>query len=146
MEQGTRAFLSCAAFLVAVGLALNQAEAQDRGSAGPGAIPQNIPPAISQRPSIPPLKLSQAQRARIQQAVRSEDTEVSFALKAAKSAEKFEPTVGAKVPSAVKLHPLPRPLTYEMQPLKRYTYVKFKHQVLIVNPMTREIVDMFPES
>jgi hypothetical protein len=46
----------------------------------------------------------------------------------------------------LKLHPLPQPLIYEMQPLKRYTYLKFKHQVLIVNPMTRKIVDMFPES
>jgi hypothetical protein len=33
-----------------------------------------------------------------------------------------------------------------MQPLERYTYIKFKHQVLIANPMTRKIVDMFPES
>jgi len=33
-----------------------------------------------------------------------------------------------------------------MQPLKRYAYIKFKHQVLIVIPMTRKIVDMFPES
>jgi hypothetical protein len=44
------------------------------------------------------------------------------------------------------LHPLPQPLVDEMQPLRRYAYVKFKHQVLIVNPMTRKIVDMFPES
>jgi hypothetical protein len=49
-------------------------------------------------------------------------------------------------PSDLKLHPLPQPLIYEMLPLKRYTYLKFKHQVLIVNPMTRKIVDMFPES
>jgi hypothetical protein len=78
--------------------------------------------------------------------VSSKDTEVSFALKGAKGAEGFEPSVGAKVPSALKLHPLPRPLIYQVQPLKRYTYVKFKHQVLIVNPMTRQIVDMFSES
>jgi hypothetical protein len=30
--------------------------------------------------------------------------------------------------------------------LEAYTYIKFKHQVLIVNPMTRKIVDMFSES
>ena len=30
--------------------------------------------------------------------------------------------------------------------LKRYTYLKFKHLVLIVNPMTRKVVDMFPEA
>jgi hypothetical protein len=28
---------------------------------------------------------------------------------------------------------------------RQYTYVKFKHQILLVNPMTRQIVDMFPE-
>ena len=27
----------------------------------------------------------------------------------------------------------------------RFTYFKFKGQVLIVNPMTRKIVDIFPE-
>jgi Protein of unknown function (DUF1236) len=78
--------------------------------------------------------------------VRSEDTEVSFALKEAKTAQNFEPAVGAEVPNALKLHPLPRPLSYEIPPLKHYTYIKFKHQVLIVNPITRKIVDMFPES
>jgi hypothetical protein len=111
-----------------------------------GAIPQNIPPAIAQNPSVPPLALSPAQRTKIQQAVRSEDTEVNFALKEAKSTQNFEPSIGAKVPGALKLHPLPQPLIYETLPLKRYTYLKFKHQVLIVNPMTRKIVDMFPES
>src|SRR5262249_7170713 len=78
--------------------------------------------------------------------VRSQDTEVSFALKPAKAAQNFEPSVGAKVPGGVKLHPLPRPLMNEMQPLRRYGYIKFKNQVLIVNPMTRTIVDMFPET
>jgi hypothetical protein len=35
------------------------------------------------------------------------------------------------------LHPLPQPPVAE---------IKFKDQVLIVNPMTRLIVDMFPQS
>jgi hypothetical protein len=133
--------------VVLVGGALtNQAAAQNRDTAGPGAVPQSVPPAVSQNPSLPPLQLSPAQRTKIQQAVSSEDTEVSFALKPAKSAQNFQPSVGAKVPGAVKLHPLPRPLVNEMKPLKRYTYVKFKHQVLLVNRMTRKIVDMFPAS
>jgi hypothetical protein len=141
--------LSCYATLLVVlvgGALVNQAAAQNQDAAGPGAVPQSVPPAVSQNPSLPPLQLSPAQRAKIQQAVSAEDTEVSFALKPAKSAQNFQPSVGAKVPGAVKLHPLPRPLVNEMQPLKRYTYVKFKHQVLLVNPMTRKIVDMFPES
>jgi hypothetical protein len=107
---------------------------------------QSTSPTAAQKPPVPPLALSQAQRERIRQAVSSGDIEVSFALKSAKGAESFEPSVGAKVPNALKLHPLPPPLIYRMQPLKRYTYIKFKHQVLIVNPMTRQIVDMFSES
>jgi len=30
--------------------------------------------------------------------------------------------------------------------LKQYTYLKFKGQVLIINPMTGKIVDIFPEA
>jgi hypothetical protein len=98
--------ISCCAALLAVGavIAITQADAQDRG--GGGVIPQNIPPAVAQNPSVPPLALSPAQRTKIQQAVRSEDTEVSFALKGAKSAQNFEPSIGAKVPGALKLHTL----------------------------------------
>ena len=132
--------------LVTVALVIPQAGAQDRDLRSPGAIPQNISPAISQNPSVPPLQLSQAQRTKIQRTVSSQNTEVSFALKDAKNAQSFQPSVGAKVPNVLKLHPLPQPLVDEMQPLRRYAYVKFKHQVLIVNPMTRQIVDMFPES
>lgn len=53
------------------------AAAQERGTGTPGAIPQYVPPAISQKPSTPPLKLSQAQREKIARAVSSQDTEVS---------------------------------------------------------------------
>jgi len=111
-----------------------------------GAVPQSIPPPVSQNPSVPPLQLSQTQRDKIRRAVSSEDTEVSFALKSAKAAQKFDPSIGAKLPSGVGLHPLPQPLARQMPLLKRYTYVKFKHQVLIINPLTRKIVEMFPET
>jgi hypothetical protein len=132
--------------MVTVCASISRADAGDRNTPNPGPMTQSTSPTAAQKPSLPPLALSQAQRERIRQAVSSKDTEVSFALKGAKGAEGFEPSVGAKVPSALKLHPLPRPLIYQVQPLKRYTYVKFKHQVLIVNPMTRQIVDMFSES
>jgi hypothetical protein len=141
-----RRFLSYCAVAAIVCLSVSQADAEDRNTANPGAMTQSTSPTAAQKPSVPPLALSQAQRERIRQAVSSEDTEVSFALKSAKGAESFEPSVGAKVPNALKLHPLPQPLTHQMQPLKRYTYIKFKHQVLIVNPMTRKIADMFSES
>jgi hypothetical protein len=138
-------YSACVAMVI-VYVSISRADAEDRNTVNPGPMTQSTSPTAAQKPSLPPLALSQAQRARIRQAVRSEDTEVSFALKPAKGAESFEPSVGAKVPNALKLHPLPPPLIYQMQPLKRYTYIKFKHQLLIVNPMTRKIVDMFPES
>jgi len=141
-----RQFLSYCAVAAIVCVSVGRADAQDRNTANPGAMTQSTSPTAAQKPSVPPLALSQAQRARIREAVRSRDTEVSFALKGAKGAASFEPSVGAKVPNGLKLHPLRLPLIYQMQPLKRYTYIKFKQQVLIVNPMTRKIVDMFPQS
>ena len=73
-------------------------------------------------------------------------TEVSFALKNAKAAQSFQPSVGTKLPKGLSLHPLPQPLIADIKPLQPYAYVKFKDRVLIVNPMTRVIVDMFPQS
>jgi Protein of unknown function (DUF1236) len=134
------------AVLVGVIMAQVMAQAGAQETPAPGAIPQNVPPPISQNQSVPPLALSQAQREKIGVAVRSQDTEVSFALKNAKATQSFEPSVGAKVPKGLSLHPLPQPLVAEIKPLEQYTYVRFKHRVLIVNPMTRDIVDMFPQS
>src|SRR5215470_19180656 len=83
----------CAVFVM--GVIIARAGAQERP--GSGAIPQNAPAAISRKQSVPPLTLSQAQREKIGAAVRSEDTEVSFALKNAKGAQSFEPSVGTAV-------------------------------------------------
>ncbi|HEY2136106.1 MAG TPA: hypothetical protein VGH49_09475 [Xanthobacteraceae bacterium] len=116
--------------------------AQDRS----GAVVQSIPPAVSQNPTVPQLHLSDAQRSRIQQALSRQDTEVSFGLKSAKPSQNFAPSVGAAVPKGLKPHTLPRPLIYQMPLLKAYTYLKFKHEVLIIDPMSRKIVDLFPEA
>jgi hypothetical protein len=40
-------------------------------------------------------------------------------------------------------HALPRPLIYELPILREYAYVKFRDQILLVNPLTTEIVDIF---
>lgn len=125
-------------------LIISHASGEGRSAAIPGDVVRANPPPVPQNPAA--LQLSRAQRDKVRQAVNSQDTEVSFALKSAKKTKTFDPSVGANVPAALRLHPLPRPLVYQMPALKRYTYVKFKHQVLIVNPMTRTIVDMFSES
>jgi hypothetical protein len=111
-----------------------------------GAVEQSIPPAISQKVVIPPLHLSDGQRAKIRQALSSEHSDVSFALKAAKPAENFQPSVGATITKGLKPHPLPRPLIYQMPLLKRYTYLKFKNNILVINPMTRKLVEVFPQA
>lgn len=134
------------AALCVAGLAATAAAAQNRGSAQPGDVEQSIPPAVSQNPQLPKLTLTDAQRAKIKQVLHGKNTEVSFGLKTNKPAQSFQPAVGAAVPPALKPHALPPPLIYEMPALKRYTYLKFKGQVLIINPMTRKIVDMFAET
>jgi hypothetical protein len=139
-------YLMTLAQLVAAGcLALMSVASAQNSSAPPGAVPQAIPPAISQTPKLPPLDLSDDQRAKIKQALRKQDTEVSFGTKTTKAAKSFEPAIGAKLPAGLKAHALPPPAIYEMPLLKRYSYVKFKHQVLLVDPMTHKIVDMFGE-
>jgi hypothetical protein len=134
----------CVAGLAATAAAT--AAAQNRGSAQPGDVVQSIPPPVSQNPQLPQLNLTDAQRAKIKQVLQTKDTEVDFQLKSNKSAQSFQPAVGASVPPALKPHALPPPLIYQMPALKRYTYLKFKGQVLIVNPMNRKIVDMFAET
>src|SRR5207237_10200455 len=105
-------------------------------TANQGSVVQSVPPPVSAKP-VAPLHLSDAQRNQIQQALRGENTEVTFGTKTTKPTQSFNPTVGAKIPASLKPHALPPPLIYQMPELKRYTYLKFKHQVLIVNRMTR---------
>jgi len=107
---------------------------------------QSVPPPVSQKPAIPPLHLSDDQRARIRGVLDAKNTEVDFALKSNNPSQGFTPSVGAKIPAGLHPHSLPPPLIYEMPLLKRYSYLKFKQQVLIIDPMSRKIVEMFPEA
>jgi len=111
----------------------------------PGSVEQSARPAVPQKPQSPPLHLSDAQHAKIQEALRAENTDVEFHSKATKATKDFAPSVGAKLPAAIKPHALPRPLVYELPTLRNYTYVKFKDQILIVDAMTGKIVDMIPQ-
>ena len=110
-----------------------------------GAINQSIPPTVSAK-LLPPLHLSDSQRTQIQQALRGENTEVTFGTKTTKPTQSFNPSVGEKIPASLKPHTLPPPVLSQMPELKQFTYLKFKNQVLIVDPMSRKVVDMFPEA
>jgi hypothetical protein len=92
----------------------------------------------------PPLGLSDAQRATIRDAVANRHSDVSFGTAAGKNLESFQPAVGKRIPSSVKGVTLPGTVTTGMPKLKQYTYVKFKDQILIVDPMSRTISDIIP--
>lgn len=126
------------AIVLAVGTGLAAAQS--------GAVEQTIPPPVSQKPQLPPLHLTDAQRGKISAALRDVNSEVDFALKSNKPAEAFTPALGATIPAGLHPHSLPPPLLNELPVLRDYTYLKFKQQVLIVDAMSRKIVDMFPEA
>ena len=87
----------------------------------------------------PPFTLTDAQRAKVVDAVSKEDT-------LEKVPEGLEPTVGTKVPDQAKLaaHPLPRPLVYEVPQLKQYYYARLSDRVLIIDPMKKEVAAILP--
>jgi hypothetical protein len=134
--------------LAALCLGVTTATAASGDKPQPGDVVLSPPAggAVSQKSSPPPLQLTDAQRARIKQVLSGKNSEVSFLLKTTKAAKSFDAKLGEKLPSGLKEHALPQPLISEMPELKRYAYLKFKEQVLIINPMTHKIVDMFPES
>jgi hypothetical protein len=133
-------------FLALAGAIVVTASAAAQNTSHPGDVKQTIPPPVSQEVAPPPLSLSDDQRAKIKQVLAGHNTQVTFALKATQSARGFDPAIGTKLPPSLKTYALPPPLIYEMPNLKRYTYLKFKGKVLIVNPMDSKIVDMFPQT
>ncbi len=139
-------YFSMSARLAGTTLALALAVPAIAAGPGSGAVEQTIPPPVSQDVKPPPLRLSDDQRAKIQQALKGENTEVQFSLKSNKPSQGFAPSVGAKIPAGLHPHTLPPPLLAAMPVLERYAYLKFKQQVLIIDPMSRKIVDMFPEA
>src|SRR5690349_24857639 len=124
-----RHLVQCTAFGATIAMVLAAGTGLAAGQSG--AVEQTIPPAVSQKPKLPPLHLTDAQRGKISAALRDVNSEVDFALKSNKPAEAFTPAPGATIPKGLHPHSLPRPLIYEMPVLMDYTYLKFKHQVLI---------------
>jgi len=111
----------------------------------PKGIVSNAP-EVHLTPPLPPLHLTDAQRQKVRDAVAGLDTEVTFQLKGTKPHKDFAPKVGEKVPAGLPAHALPSSLTQQLPMLADYKYMKVKQQVLIVNPMSKQIVDMFPEA
>jgi hypothetical protein len=111
-----------------------------------GAVELSNGTAVAQNPKLPKLNLTDAQREQIRKGVATENTEVDFHLKSTKAAKNFTPAVGDKLPKGVTGHSLPPTVLRQLPQLRDYKYVKMKGEVLIVNAMTKMIVDMVPET
>jgi hypothetical protein len=111
-----------------------------------GSVVQSVGAPVPQNPSPPQLHLSGAQRAQVRDAVMQRDTAADPQSKAVKPAAGFTPAIGATLPKPLAGNPLPRPLVYKIPALKQYEYVRFRDDVLIVDPMKHTIVDVISTS
>src|SRR5215471_9457882 len=85
----------------------------------------------------PPLQLNDQQRREIQDALVT-------AHSAQKKPDGFEAKVGQKVPTKLKLDPMPQPLITQQPALKQYDFVKLENELLVVDPMDVTVVAVIP--
>ena len=138
-------FLAAAIALTAVALAARAADDQPASQDARKVVIQSKGPGVPVGGTVAPLHLSDAQRARIAEVLATKDTEVDLNLKEHKDSKSFEARIDEKVPKDLKAQAFPLPLITEMPATREYAYLKFKGEILIVNPLTGKIVDMFPE-
>lgn len=106
--------------------------------AGEGKRRANTMPSGESAPSNkPPLQLSEEERAATREAISLEHLYQ-------RTPGKFEPRVGVAITSAVKPHPLPRPLVYDVPVLKQYAYAKLDKNIVLIDPMSMKVADMIP--
>ena len=58
----------------------------------------------------------------------------------------FSAKVGATVPSAVMLHPLPTAVTNSISATRPFEYAMLDQKLLIVNPTDKKVVDIITQS
>jgi hypothetical protein len=81
----------------------------------------------------------------------SADEELDIYQQVRKSASKeavpagFRPEIGAKVPGSIALDSLPGDLTNHVPALRKYDYVMAQNRVVLVDPATRNVVDVLTE-
>ncbi|HEY7228946.1 MAG TPA: hypothetical protein VH558_01105 [Pseudolabrys sp.] len=142
--MSSRIMLTGAVMLITA--AASAVSAQDVAQKMQGAVELSEGTKVPQNPTLPKLNLNNQQREQIRKSVLGQNTEVEFHLKSTKSAKDFAPQIGVKLPKGVTGHSLPPPVLAKLPQLRDYKYVTMKNQVLIVNAMTKTIVDMFPET
>jgi hypothetical protein len=98
------------------------------GPLSPSGEPANAPQA--QSPSLTP-----AQKAAIFSSVTLDKSKI-------KSEENFRVAVGAHVPPAIELHPLPEGALAEAPAARPYRYTMVADQVVLVDPASMRVVEV----
>jgi hypothetical protein len=117
----------------------------DENQHSPGAVEQHGG-AVSQNVKLPALHLTNAQRAQVRKAVLTKHSDVEFQLAETKSPKNFEAKVGATLPQGLVPDGFPDSVIGQLPQLRDYAYLKLKDQVLIVDAISRKIIDMFSET
>jgi hypothetical protein len=138
-----------AALLIAPGMA---AAAPQGNNQHPAAVMQSnttgSATSVPQAVKPPPLKLTDQDRQKIRDAVTKKNDQTTLSKKAAQAEKDFKPAVGVKVPAglAKKGDALPQDLVRQLPVLKEYSYLVYNNQIMIVDPMSKKVVDLFPAS
>jgi len=108
------------------------------GTATP--VPQNVKP--------PALHLTDQDRQKIRDALTKQNDQIALTKKSTQAEKDFKPQIGAKVPAgfAKKGDALPQELVRQIPVLKEYSYLVYNNRILIVDPMSKKVVDQFPAS
>ena len=109
---------------------------------GTGAI--GDPPKKDDEMGQVALHLTDAQRQKIRAAVADDKSDITFKDDATKADKDFTPSLGATIPAKLPMQVMPPSLAEELPMLGNFGYMKMKGQVLIVNPRSKKIVDLFP--
>jgi hypothetical protein len=142
LRLSTVALVALTVFTVSARAADNQAPS---GQSPGKVIIQSKGAGVPVSGTVAALNLSDAQRQRIVEVLATKDTDVDLNLKEHKDSKSFEAKIDEKLPKDFKGQAFPLPLITEMPVIRQYEYLKFKGDVLVVNPLTGKIVDKFPE-
>lgn len=85
----------------------------------------------------PPLKLDDAQREAIRNALVEEHTQQ-------KTPKDFKPQIGTVPPTGIKIDIMPQALGRQVPVMKQYGYAKTASDVLVIDPMSTKIVAVIP--
>jgi hypothetical protein len=125
--------------LLSFGIQASAAEgtgAADKGNAG-GASLSDQKELVDKAADKPALELSDQQRQAILEAIVHQESHQA-------TPKEFKATVGADIPRTLDLHPLPRPLVYEMPALKEYMYAHIDRNIVLADALKKKVIALIP--